>query len=303
MIFESLRRLGSKASRVLLYPDVWDSRTGAWDDRNLLMLKTAERRYRVKLQPVQLLSTDGPTEPGSLGVPSGYGSSMTKLRLFELEQYDRVLYFDGDSVLQQHLDELFSLPATPMAMPRAYWSEKPRESWPLSSTLMLIQPSLAETKHLFSTLQYWRLSPDMDESRHYDEELINDRFGSSALVLPHNPYLLHTNEFRTEDHTRWLGLYNAPPSSLRWDAPRAIREAKLVHFNDWPLPKPWVMWPDAGLKELQPSCRGMGESCEEREIWKHLYEDFRRRRKDICKLLPAPAPTDWEEYKNRTGAL
>jgi hypothetical protein len=303
MIFESLHRLGSKANRVLLHPEQWNGDRDNQDDRNTQLLYRARKHYGVKLRPVQLLSIDGPAEPGTFKNPSNYGASMTKMRLFELQEYDRIIYFDGDSILQDHLDELFYLPSTAVAMPRAYWSDKPRESWPLSTTLMVIEPNIAETKHMWETLQYWRLSPDRDDSRHYDSDLINDRFGSSALVLPHRPYLLQTCEFRWPDHSAWLGSYGAPASAISWDADVALREAKLIHFSDWPLPKPWIMWPIDGLTEIQPDCGGARfGNCREREIWKSLYDDFRRRRKDICKLLSVPAPSSWQEWKNDTGA-
>lgn len=73
-----------------------------------------------------------------------------------------------------------------------------------------------------------------------------------------------------------------------------------------PLPKPWIMWPYEAIGELQPTCEGtdVGNtvySCREREIWKQLYTDFRRRRKDLCKLLSVPAP-DWHPYKKSVGA-
>lgn len=303
MIFETLHRLSSKADRVLLHPEEWNSNHGDRDDRNTQMLQIAKKRYGVKLLPIQLLSTDGPTDPGTFSRPSGYDTSMTKLRLFELDQYARIIYFDGDSILQQHMDELFHLPRVSMAMARAYWSDRPRESWPLSSTLMVIEPNAAETKHMWETLQWWRLSPDRDDNRHYDSDLIDDRFGSSALVLPHRPYLLQTCEFRWEDHAAYLGSYGAPASAHRWDAHAALKEAKLIHFSDWPLPKPWIMWPLEGLKEIQPGCFGSHvASCDERDIWKSLYDDFRRRRKDICKLLSVPAPQSWQEWKNQIGA-
>ena len=286
MIFESLKRLGSKANRVLLYPEEWHV---DWKDpdRSVQLLIRAKRDYGVKLKSIQLLGLDEPAEPGSLKSPTeGYSTSITKLRIFELDEYDRVLYFDSDSVLQQHMDELFTMPKTAAAMPRAYWSEKPRDQWPLSTALMLVQPNAGETKHLWETLRFWRLSPDRDDSRHWDNDLLLDRFGSSALVLPHRPYFMQSGEFRKLDHAAYLGSYGAPASLAHWDPNTAIKEAKLIHFSDWPLPKPWIMWPRDGLKEMQPSCGGSRiATCPEREIWKGLYDDFRQRRRDVCKLL------------------
>jgi hypothetical protein len=48
---------------------------------------------------------------------------------------------------------------------------------------------------------------------------------------------------------------------------------------------------------MQPDCGGSHEgTCAERRIWKGLYDDFRHRRRDVCKLLSVPAP-DWDEIK------
>jgi hypothetical protein len=210
---------------------------------------------------------------------------------FTLEYYDRVIALDGDSTLLQPIDELFLLPQTPMAMPRAYWAgSKP---WPLSPMLMVIKPSLEEFEKF--KWRIWAGGDDMLVSAHrFDVELVNERFESNALVLPHRPYSLLSGEFRRHDHSPYLGNANST-----WDAEKVFKEAKLVHFNDWPLPPPWVMWPQKGLEEVQPKCGGSHVgSCAERRIWKHLYDDFRHRRADVCKLLSVPAP-EWEYVKER----
>ena len=129
------------------------------------------------------------------------------------------------------------------------------------------------------------------DAHKFDMELVNERFEESAMVLPHRPYALLTGELRRHDHSAYLGN-----SKEAWDAEAALKEAKLVHFSDWPLPKPWIMWPFEGLQEMQPDCGSSTETCAERRIWKQLYDDFRHRRRDICKLLSVPAP-DWQKIK------
>lgn len=303
MVFETLHRLGSKADRVLMYPEEWDAQDDDPGDRSEQLLVRAKRQFKVKLKPVQLLGVDGPVSPPTRKKStSGWDASITKIRAFELEEYERVLHLDTDITLLQHMDELFSLPSTPMAMPRAYWSDVPPGEWPLSSLLMLLQPNAAETKHMYDLLQQWRLNPDRGESTKYDMELLNERFGASALVLPHRPYALLSAEFRNHDHSAYMGTFNAPESTPKWDPFRAVKEAKLVHFSDWPLPKPWIMWPKDGLMEIQPDCGGTYGTCAEREVWKSLYDEFRQRRKQHCKLLSVPAPINWQQWKNETGA-
>lgn len=231
---------------------------------------------------------------------STWDTSITKLRAFELTEYERVLHLDSDILLFQHLDELFLLPKAPIAMPRAYWTDLPPGQWPLTSLMMLIEPNPAELKGMLDTLRSWRMDPNINGSKQYDMELLNHRFGSSALVLPHRPYALLTAEFRRTDHAPYLGTINAPESlKHQWDPEKIRNEAKLVHFSDWPLPKPWIMWPHDGVTEIQPNCTV--PPCREREIWRGLYDEFRHRRKDQCRLLSVSAP-NWSTWKASVGA-
>jgi hypothetical protein len=209
---------------------------------------------------------------------------------FTLTEYDRVIALDSDIRLLDSIDELFQLPPTPMAMPRAYWAEA--KPWPLTTALMVIEPDAEEFKRLRATIMQGG-DPRLVEAHRFDVEMVNDRFEDSALVLPHRPYMLSTNEFRQRDHSRYLGN-----RFETWNAAAAVQEAKLVYFSDMPLPKPWIMWPLQGLAESQPDCGGSKQgTCEERRIWKSLYEDFRRQRKDICRLLSVPAP-EWTQIKD-----
>jgi hypothetical protein len=267
--------------------------------------------YGVQLRPIQLLGLDGEASAGTMKSPSGFESSITKLRIWELDEYERIIHFDSDMILNQHLDDLFMLPPTPIAMPRDVIGSQDGQLR-LSTQLMVLVPDAAETKAMWETLQTWRLDPwtaeegddaaTVSASQHYDIELINDRFGASAMVLPHRPFLMQSSEFRMHDHTAYMGHHKAPETAVKWDAYRQLKEAKLIHFDDWPLPKPWVMWPIDGLAEIQPDCDGAhGGTCLERELWKGLYDDFRLRRKDHCKILSVPAPK-WEDWKNKTGA-
>lgn len=210
---------------------------------------------------------------------------------FSLTYYDRVIALDSDITLLQSLDDLFLLPQTPIAMPRAYWADS--KPWPLTSMLMVIKPDEKELEQ-FKGRMAWGGNNMLVNAHRFDMELVNERFEDSALVLPHRPYGLLTGEFRRKahDHVAYLG-----DPSEKWDAEKAFKEAKLVHFSDWPLPKPWIMWPHQGLEEMQPDCGGSHEgTCPERQIWKHLYDDFRHRRRDICRLLSVPAP-NWQSIK------
>ncbi|KAH6842307.1 glycosyltransferase family 8 protein [Chaetomium sp. MPI-CAGE-AT-0009] len=176
--------------------------------------------------------------------------SFTKLLAFNQTQYTRVLSLDSDSVVLQSMDELFLLPPCPVARPRAYWLHP--ENKILSSQVMLI---------------------------------VNYLYGDTALVLPHRPYDMISGEFREppDKHARYLGS-----ADERWDPVAAFNEVKFVHFLDWPVPKPW-MDIEKTRWDKQPECfvREDGvASCEEREIWNTLYDEFRERRKRVCTHVP-----------------
>jgi hypothetical protein len=304
LVFDSLKRLSSRADRVLLYPKQWDTFVASNTDRTSQLLTIARDQYKVNLLPVGLLGQDGATVPvAGFESESDWDASITKLRAFELTPYKRVMHLDADMTILRNLDHLFLLPSAPVAMPRAYWADVPTpdpnqsQPWPLTSLLLLLEPSRAEFSALLSTLTAWRTDPNVTshgDGKKYDMDLLNYRYGSSALVLPQRPYALLTAEFRNTDHRPYLG------ANARWDAQAVFDEAALVHFSDWPLPKPWTMWSSDALAEIQPKCEGV-EACVERKIWKGLYEDFRVKRRDICKILSNPAPV-WTKWKADHGA-
>jgi alpha-N-acetylglucosamine transferase len=171
------------------------------------------------------------------------------------------------------MDELFLLPPAPVAMPRAYWL-LPNDT--LSSQVMLIQPSKAEFARIMDTVA----SSPITE---YDMEVANRLYLGNALILPHRPYDLITGEFRRDTHHNYLGS-----DTEHWDPVVAYNEAKLIHFSDWPLPKPWQASDNLRL-EFQPNCTISSEgveNCAEMIIWNHLYSDFKNKRKvgRLCNL-------------------
>ena len=168
------------------------------------------------------------------------------------------------------MDELFLMPSVPVAMPRAYWLWPDKEI--LSSLVVLIEPSDAEFARIVQKIR----SASGDD---YDMEIVNYLYRDSALVLPHRRYAMLTGEFRGEGHSKYLG------SDVEvWDPAAAYNEAKLVHFSDWPLPKPWLDISEEERLELQPDCieTADGADCTARIIWNSFYTDFKAKRKDVC---------------------
>ena len=281
MVFEALSRLGSKADRILLYPQEWDTEISSNTDRDSQLLVRARDVYGVKLIPVDIPQKDDDAWHGSFSKFFAWGQT----------EYERVLHLDSDVTMLKHLDELFMLPRAPVAMLRAYW-ELPRTRI-LTNLLVLLEPSETEFQRLMAASR-----PDNRAKGDYDVEILNRFYGDSALILPHQQYGMLSGEFRTSDHSNFLGN-----SFGKWNADRTFREASLVHFSDRPLPKPWIMWPHNLIGEMMPKCysdRGLEiQHCDDKKIWVNLYDDFRRRRKDVCALLSETAP-DWPLH-NTTG--
>ncbi|KKK12831.1 hypothetical protein P175DRAFT_0488939 [Aspergillus ochraceoroseus IBT 24754] len=280
MNFEALERLGSRAQRILFYPDDWDVVVESDRDRDSQLLNMAKDKYNAMLMPIEL----DMIKPGA-GSGETWEKSISKLLAFGEIEFERIIHLDSDILLYQKIDELFFLPSTTVAMPRAYWLLPEQKQ--LSSLLMVIEPSYREYKALMDVALGMETG---GESKKYDMELLNEFYGDSALVLPHRQYALISGEFRSQNHTAFLGN-----SIEEWDPDQVLADAKFVHFSDWPLPKPWVMWPHEMLRDILPKCKfkpgTVHESgCRDRDVWMQIYDDYRVKRRDVCKLLSYPAP-------------
>lgn len=257
MVFEALSRLGSKADRILFYPEEWDTEISDTRDRDSQLLVKARDWYNVNLVPVQMQLLNDDT----------WNSSFTKFLAWGQTRYERIIHLDSDVTVLQHLDELFLLPRAPVAMIRAYWALP--EIRALTSLFILLEPSEVE---------FQRLMEGKRRAGEYDMEILNQIYGDNAMVLPHRKYGLLSGEFRAEIHTNYLGN-----SHDTWDPEQVLKEASLVHFSDWPLPKPWIMWPHNLIGDMTPRCKkgveGQEWDCRDKRVWLGLYDDFRRRRK------------------------
>lgn len=277
MVLDSLQRVGSRAERVLFYPDGWGVGSKESTDRDSQLLALARDKYNALL-----VAVDDKVIRGGIGADQSWNTSIAKFLAFGQTQYDRVIHLDSDSVVLGNMDELFFLPAAKVAMARAY--DMLPESKELASHLIVVEPSHKDYSALMDAAKSAmseETNPD-NSTRRYDMELLNRRYADSALVLPHRLYGLVTGEFRSTDHKSFLGAEDEA-----WDPDKALAEAKFVHFSDWPLPKPWIMWPRSLLAEMIPKCNNKPGVCRDRDIWKGLYEDFRKKRKVCLCRVPA----------------
>ena len=95
MMFEALDRLGSKADRVMMYPQEWeapDVNSNSTSEEGKL-LRDARDHYKVNLVPI-VVQTSAGQEPT-------WQDSFTKLLAFNQTQYKRVLSLDSDGTVLQ----------------------------------------------------------------------------------------------------------------------------------------------------------------------------------------------------------
>ncbi|KAL2178393.1 glycosyltransferase family 8 protein [Thermothelomyces heterothallicus CBS 202.75] len=275
MNFVRLDRHGAHFDRVLIHPRDWAE---PGDSPEQIALSRIRSQYpHVQLRPVEVLST-------SAGDPTWH-KSLTKFHAFALTDYTRVLVFDSDSMVLNNMDHCFLAPLAPVAVPRAYWLHNASSSSSikdqiLASHVMLIEPSQRA---------FERIVAEARSSGAFDMEVLNALFADSAMILPHRRYALLTGEFRAKDHRQYL----SEDPDAEWNATAEVARAYLVHFSDWPLPKPWLPRSPEQWAAALPAC-GDGEEdaerpdrprCADRFMWTGFYEDYDRDRREVCAPL------------------
>ncbi|KAB8255431.1 nucleotide-diphospho-sugar transferase [Aspergillus pseudonomiae] len=268
MNFVRLDRFATHFDRVLIYPKNWDE---LGTSREQMALSKIRKKYpHIKLHAVEVIST-------SSGDPTWH-KSLTKFHAFALTEYTRVLVFDSDSMVLNNMDHYFLSPLAPVAVPRAYWLNDPDTSIKdqmLGSHVMLIEPNEGNFR---------RIIKEAKSSGAFDMEVLNHLFRDSAMILPHRRYALLTGEFRGKNHDRYL----SEDKDAKWNAMAEVSRAYLVHFSDWPLPKPWLPHSDTQWEAALPDCGDDNvemddrPDCADRFMWMGFYEDYYQDRKDIC---------------------
>lgn len=117
-----------------------------------------------------------------------------------------------------------------------------------------------------------------NQSGTFDMELLNDAAAGQALILPHRPLTMLSGELRhTVDHSKYIG------ADVTWNATAEFEAAHYIHFSDWPLRKPWLLEDDEIAREALKRCNGV-DGCEEGELWRTLYDNYRAARRKTCRL-------------------
>ncbi|KAL1876490.1 N-acetylglucosaminyltransferase [Diaporthe australafricana] len=265
--FNRLETFGSKHDQYLIIPEEWME----GDSKGARAIGNIQATLpKIILRPFGLLTI----HKGD----STWAKSLTKFHAFDLTDYTRVLAFDSDSQVLNSMDHYFLAPIAALAVPRAYWlNEKSTAiaAQVLGSHVMLLEPNEE---------RYKKIVDEALSSGDFDMEVINHLFKDSVMVLPHRRLALLTGEFRGKDHRKYL----ASDEDDDWNAMAEVSRAYLVHFGDWPLPKPWKQHPSADRESARPECPEDEEEkpdrprCADRVMWEGFYEDYHRDRDQIC---------------------
>jgi len=184
-----------------------------------------------------------------------YRECLLKLRIFELVEYERIVYMDVDAIPLRSLGALFSMQLDlPIAAPLAYWL--PHHFW--TSSLLVVKPSL-EIKHRLAahveTLQ---------DDNSFDMDIINATFANEIQTLPAEYFCLDSE---------WEVA--ARPGHFA-NRPDILDLILVVHFST--LAKPWRHAPQT-VRRMRPGAHP-------------AYYDFRRAwwdaMKEVLHDLPGP---------------
>lgn len=180
-----------------------------------------------------------------------YRDCMAKLYVFNLTDYDRIVYLDSDSLILRPLHILFDLPdAAWLAAPRAYWLDpgKLREgcgsvSWnkadgpqvglqmKFTSALLVVSPSTHVWKRIIDT--YFPDGKPQLQMGHFDMDILNILFKDEVTLLRGESLLALTIHWANRMRDELPSLFNG---NLTQDD--VWKLTRVVHFSPT---KPWMV--------------------------------------------------------------
>lgn len=188
---------------------------GFSDSADLLVLHLPLPRQITEKMRAMGLATVQVAQPGRVN-HRYFRDCLVKLRIFELLEYERVVYVDADSIPLKSLDGLLTLPFEgPLAAPAAYWLPQP--FW--TSALMVVRSSAAN---------WLRASRDLISAADRglcDMDIVNAEFGAEIHTLPAGLFCLNS-EWEDVERPGFFG-----------DFIDTYSKVAVVHFTA--LGKPW----------------------------------------------------------------
>jgi alpha-N-acetylglucosamine transferase len=175
-----------------------------------------------------------------------YRDCLVKLRVFDLNEYNRVILMDSDSIVIKPLDHLFLLPDVILAAPRAGWLPQPF----LTSMLLVVKPDLKTTDRIISK---W-MPNGVPTSGYYDMDILNAEFAHEVMFLP-------------DTYGSLNGIWSQEPYVNDTRTKLLQDDTFLVHFSD--LGKPWSYTPEQIRHHRPTSHPGYYTLF---ELWRHTSE-------------------------------
>jgi alpha-N-acetylglucosamine transferase len=182
-----------------------------------------------------------------------YANVMVKLRIFQLFEYDRIIFMDSDMMIRQNLDHLFyTLPKdVHLAASRVTDTQK-IDSRVFCSCFIVLTPT---TKIWDRIMAYYKQNDGgyLKENL-LDMDLLNKEFGSDVILLP-GTYAMLTSIWEDkmdqrspqETNEMYQQLVGKPTNVTTKDA--IYEEAKVLHFTP---NKPMVEKKLENIKQHKP---------------------------------------------------
>lgn len=178
-------------------------------------IKIELKKLKLNLVEVEPIKVD----MQSIQLNSYWSKTFTKLALFDLTEYDKLVYLDADMLIKENIDSLFDQPhLTSVCAGHQYPGN---ESWKtLNSGLMVIEPQeglVEKLVHQIDVVKY-------EKNGYGDQDVIHDTYPEWPNQLD-----LHLSE----EYNLFIG-YEAYYLSHHF-----IDKAKVIHFVG--NLKPWMM--------------------------------------------------------------
>lgn len=195
-----------------------------------------------------------------------YRGCLLKLASFRMHEIDpslkRIITLDADQLILGNLDDLFELSMTSFLAATAYWID----STCLSSTLMLIEPSISQ----WGSVQQLLANPSPQQ---YDMDIVNKLFQHQLMRLS-GRYVTLNSHWEDWNYPPWYKsmapmVGSSIPVSEKYMTDLYIN-TKVVHFTA--VGKPW-MYDVNTVRRMKPDSHF---------ILYHQWETWRQHALSLC---------------------
>ncbi|KAJ1557637.1 hypothetical protein HK096_006146 [Nowakowskiella sp. JEL0078] len=163
--------------------------------------------------------------------------SVTKLSIFNMTEYDRIIYLDADALAVKNFDWLFDLPPNFLYSPRAYWLWD-KQPW-FNAQMFILEPS----DQAFRKQMNFFERNEKEGKVFYDMDVANEVFRNEAAILPGSYQLVNT-DLMHPGYTKISTLFDKTVDQLS-------KEAFVVHFTEGPKMTYGKPWHVSSMEEVQ----------------------------------------------------